>query len=399
MTTLVSLWSALWGVIGVVAVLVLINEAGVDALRAGLRRLRYRSQPRADYRARADAYGGAQWPIGYFDAFWRLVKVDWAPFVQWWQRPVSTEWFTIDGRGLRVTVQPEAANPVRILALGGSTMMGMGARDAATIPSLLAARLSARGHAVHLDNWGQLGHASTQEVITLMQALKGGARPDVVIFYDGVNEMISAEQTGHTDRMFNEAHRRAEFNLLHDSRRRDLIVGGLLALAPRTLRRLRKLTGLRVRGPHPHPQPVRLSGDQEQALARGVIATYAANVETVRLLAARHGFQALFFWQPTLVTKRVKSPHEQRYLSDGTGDLALRERLFAAIGQAWREHPALAGQPDCIDISGIFDHIEAPIYIDPFHLAEDGNAQVAEAMLPALDAAVGRVERRELAQA
>lgn len=396
METLVSVWSAVWGVVGVLAVLVLVNEAGVDAFRAALRRLRYRARPRADYRARADAYGGAEWPVHYFDAFWRLVKVDWAPFVQWWQRPVATEWFTIDQRGLRVTVQPEMANPVRVLALGGSTMMGMGARDAATIPSLLAARLGARGHAVHFDNWGQLGHASTQEVITLMQALKGGAKPDVVMFYDGVNEMISAEQTGRTDRMFNEAHRRAEFNLLHDSRRGDLIAGGLLALVPRTLRRVRKLTGIRIQGPAPRHHAVCLSAEEEQALARAVIDTYAANVETARLLAAKHGFQVLFFWQPTLVTKRVKTPHEQRYLSDGTGDLAFRERLFAAIGQAWREHPALAGRPDCIDISGIFDHIEAPVYIDPFHLAEDGNAQVAEAMLPALAAAVGR---RELAQA
>lgn len=394
METLVSIWSAAWGLIGVIAVLILVNEAGTDAFRLALRRLRYRAAPRADYRARADAYGGADWPIHYFDAFWRVVKVEWAPFVQWWQRPCATEWFTIDRRGLRVTVQDAVENPVRVLALGGSTMMGMGARDPATIPSLLAARLGQRGHAVHIDNWGQLGHASTQEIITLMQALKAGEKPDVVIFYDGVNEMISAEQTGHTDRMFNEAHRRAEFNLLHGDRRRDLIVGGLLALVPRSVRRLRKLTGLRLRGPSPHHAPVCLSTEEELSLAARVIDTYAANVETARLLAAKHGFQVLFFWQPTLVTKKTRSPHEQRYLSDGTGDLALRERLFAAIGEAWRNHPALAGQPDCIDISAIFDHIEAPVYIDPFHLAEDGNARVAEAMLPALAAAV---ERREAA--
>lgn len=399
MTALVALWSALWGGLGVLAVLIGLNEAGVDLFRRAMRRLRYRARPRADYRARADAYGGAEWPIHYFDAFWRLVTVEWAPFVQWWQRPVTTEWFTIDQRGLRATVQPERADPVRILALGGSTMMGMGARDAATIPSLLAARLDGGGHAVHFDNWGQLGHASTQEVITLMQALKEGHRPGVVMFYDGVNEMISAEQTGRHDRMFNEAHRRAEFNLLHDSRRRDLITAGILASVPRTLRRVRKLTGIRFQGPYPRHLPVCLSTQEEQALAAAVIANYAANVQTARMLAAQHGFQVLFFWQPTLVTKRVKSPHEQRYLSDGTGDLAFRERLFAAIGQAWRQHPALAGQPDCIDISTIFDHIETPVYIDPFHLAEDGNAQVAEAMLPALTRTVEQARAREPAQA
>src|SRR5215831_14427820 len=78
-------------------------------------------------------------------------------------------------------------------------------------------------------------HNSTQEVITLQQLLKSGERIDIALFYDGINEMACAEQTGRADGLFNEARRRAEFNLLHPQRRSDLIVAALMAAAPRTL--------------------------------------------------------------------------------------------------------------------------------------------------------------------
>ena len=58
---------------------------------------------------------------------------------------------------------------IRILCFGGSTMMGIGARDHQTIPAVLARRLAERGHRVAVTNYGQLGHNSTQEVITLQQ--------------------------------------------------------------------------------------------------------------------------------------------------------------------------------------------------------------------------------------
>ena len=107
---------------------------------------------------------------------------------------------TLDERGLRPTPGEETANgaAIRILCFGGSTMMGMGARDDHTIPAVLARRLTERGHRVAVTNYGQLGHNSTQEVITLQQLLKCGERLDIALFYDGINEMACAEQTGRT---------------------------------------------------------------------------------------------------------------------------------------------------------------------------------------------------------
>ena len=264
---------ALWHVAGILLLVVLFTELGIDGLRWLSRRRRYGRGRLADRSATADAYAGADWATGYFDEFNRSVHVDWKPYVEWWQRPFRGAFVTIDERGLRPTQGEEAEGVLRILCFGGSTMMGMGARDAATIPAVLCRRLGELGHRAAITNLGQLGHNSTQEAISLHQLLKAGTRADIALFYDGINEMISAEQTGAADRLFNDARRVAEFNLLNPSRRGDLMLAALAAAMPRSLRRLRQLTGFALRGPMPPPD-ADLSRIDVARLAREIIDAY-----------------------------------------------------------------------------------------------------------------------------
>ena len=374
---------ALWHVVGLMLVVVLANEIGIDGWRRLSRRLRYRRASLPERAALADAYAKEDWTVAYFDEFRRGVRVDWKPYVEWWQRPFRGAYVTIDDRGLRPTPGEDAgdADALRILCLGGSTMMGMGARDGHTIPALLARRLAELGHRAVVTNYGQLGHNSTQETITLQQLLKTGARIDIAVFYDGVNEMACAEQTGTGDGLFNENRRRAEFNLLLAERRRDLAAAALFALMPRTMRRLRRLTGLGLRGPMPAPE-VDLRHLDIPRLAGEVLAVYAANLRLVRALASEFDFHPLFFWQPVIVTKRVKTADEQRWENDYTKDPAARRALYAAIVAARRGSAELADAADTVDLSALFDGRADPVYIDLYHLSEAGNAAVAEAMLP-----------------
>jgi len=374
---------ALWHVVGLLLVAVLVNEAGVDGWRRLSRRLRYRRATRPEAAALADANTGADWAVAYFDEFRRAVRVDWKPYVEWWQRPLRGAYVTIDERGLRPTPGETAADTdtLRILCFGGSTMMGMGARDDHTIPALLARRLAELGHRAVVTNYGQLGHNATQETITLLQLLKAGMRLDIAVFYDGVNEMACAEQSGTADGLFNEARRRAEFNLLLPERRRDLAAAALCALMPRTMRRLRRLTGLDLHGPIAAPA-VDLQELDLPRLAREVLAVYLANLRLIRLLASEFGFRPIFFWQPVIATKRVKTADEARWEGDYTKDPAARRELYTAIVAARRGSAELAGAADAVDLSALFDDRAGPVYIDLYHLSEAGNAAVAEAMLP-----------------
>jgi lysophospholipase L1-like esterase len=381
---------ALWHVAGLLLLFVLVAEFGVEGWRRLSRRLRYRRPTRPDRAAAADAYAGVDWSAGYFDEFRRAVRVDWKPYVEWWQRPFSGAYVTLDERGLRRTPGQNNADPeaLRILCFGGSTMMGMGARDEETIAAVLARRLAELGHPAAVTNYGQLGHNSTQEVITLHQLLKSGERIDIALFYDGINEMACAEQTGRADGLFNEVRRRAEFNLLHPERRRDLMIAALVTSAPRTLRRLRQLTGLRLRGLLPAGE-ADLSRVDLADLARQVMAVYAANLRLVRLLAHEYGFRPIFFWQPVITTKKSKTRDEQRWVADYTRDPERRVLLYEAIIGERRRRPELADAPDAIDLSALFDDRTDPVYIDLYHLSEAGNAAVAEAMLPVVVATAG----------
>ncbi|MGC1891304.1 MAG: hypothetical protein WA709_35390, partial [Stellaceae bacterium] len=200
-------------------------------------------------------------------------------------------------------------------------------------------------------------------------------------------------QTGRADGLFNEARRRAEFNLLHPDRRCDLMAAALISLAPRTMRRLRRLTGLPLRGPLPVEQ-TELSQVDLAALAREVIAAYLANLRLVRLLAREYAFQPIFFWQPAITTKKFKTPDEQRWVDDYTNDPERRRLLYEAIIDERRRHPELAEASDTIDLSGLFDDWTMPVYIDLYHLSEAGNAAVAEAMLPAVTRAASVLRPR-----
>ncbi len=385
---------ALWHVAGLFLLAVLATEFGVEGWRRASRWLRYRRPTRPDRNAAADAYAGAAWSAAYFDEFHRAVRVEWKPYVEWWQRPFRGDFVTIDERGLRPT--PGEANPdegtIRILCFGGSTMMGMGARDEHTIPAVLARRLRELDHSVAVTNFGQLGHNSTQETMTLQQLLKAGERIDIAVFYDGINEMACAEQTGRADGLFNEARRRAEFNLLLPDRRRDLIVAALMAAAPRTLRRLRQLTGLALRGPAPAP-PADLSQIDLAGLARDAVAVYRENLRLIRVLAGEYGFCPIFFWQPVITTKKLKTADEQRWERDYTHDPASRARLYTAIVSERRSCHELMRAADAVDLSALFDAWTEPVYIDLYHLSEAGNAAVAAAMLPAVDAAATALAR------
>src|SRR5208283_1585275 len=154
-----------WHVAGLLLLAVFVAEFGVEGWRRLSRRLRYRRATLPDRSAIADAYAGADWAAAYFDEFRGAVRVEWKPYVEWWHRPYRGDFVTLDERGLRVTLgeNTDDQDAIRILCFGGSTMMGMGARDEQTIAAVLARRLRELGHHVAVTNYGQLGHNSTQE--------------------------------------------------------------------------------------------------------------------------------------------------------------------------------------------------------------------------------------------
>jgi hypothetical protein len=85
----------------------------------------------------------------------------------------------------------------KVFTFGGSTMWGWGTPDWGTIPAYLQAGLeSLREEPVCVVNFGEVAYVSTHDLIELMIQLRSGNVPDLVIFYDGLNDVIASGASG-----------------------------------------------------------------------------------------------------------------------------------------------------------------------------------------------------------
>lgn len=73
---------------------------------------------------------------------------------------------------------------------GGSAVFGEGQRDGHTIPSEVARIAGANGHPIQVRNFGVQADSNFQSMLRLEQALAvRRPKPDVVVFYDGANDV------------------------------------------------------------------------------------------------------------------------------------------------------------------------------------------------------------------
>jgi len=111
-------------------------------------------------------------------------RTDFKSFIGWRRKPFSGETINVDGPyRQRRTINTGTDRAKKAYFFGGSTMWGTGANDEGTIPSHFAALTG-----VHSDNFGEAGYTAHQSLMLLIQLLQEGHRPDLVVFYDGVNE-------------------------------------------------------------------------------------------------------------------------------------------------------------------------------------------------------------------
>lgn len=339
-----------WPVV-VAAIVVLVAVAEV-ALRARP------PVPDHDFRG-ADAYviDGDTWSEEYFEE-WRRAQFafQWEPFAYWRSRPVAGPYINVGDDGLRVTVPSGTAGPGarRIFVFGGSTVWGAGVRDEATLPSLLAGALESESIDAVVVNHGQIGYVSTQEVIALLRILQAGDIPDLVVFYDGYNDVLSAMTEGRAGVTFQESRRRTEFNILHDAAALAGATFGALALT-RSARRRRQSTFV-----------------ARPDTARAVARTYAANHLAVCSLAAIFGFDAQFFWQPNIFQKGDLTAYEVAQRDSIAASRPVFEEATELVGQ-WS---ARTGN-GVVVLDDVFASSSRPYFLDWAHLSESGNRLVA----------------------
>jgi lysophospholipase L1-like esterase len=106
-------------------------------------------------------------------------------FVGWRREPFRGETINIEGPySQRRTINAGTSDEKTAYFFGGSTMWGTGSNDSGTIPSQFAAITG-----IHSENFGETAYTAHQGLVFLIQLLQDGHRPDLVVFYDGVNDV------------------------------------------------------------------------------------------------------------------------------------------------------------------------------------------------------------------
>lgn len=93
----------------------------------------------------------------------------------------------------RHTVNANADGTRKVYFFGGSTMYGLGVSDAETIPSLVSAATG-----VQAENYGNIAYTAHQSLVLLLELLQTGHRPNIVVFYDGMNDVAVKCEIGMT---------------------------------------------------------------------------------------------------------------------------------------------------------------------------------------------------------
>jgi hypothetical protein len=296
---------------------------------------------------------------------------EWVSYSNWHRHAFTGQYINVDHDGRRVTWNQESKDPsglVKIALFGGATIWGTGARDEFTIPSYVSKILAEKyPHRFKVVNHGQDAYVSTQEVIALLREIQNDRIPDIVVFYDGFNDIAASVLPRSAGIPLNEDDRIREFNILHPARTHDFY----FELLSRT-NTFQLLQGLR-RALWPETLADTSTNTDNQVLASADIRLYLRNVQFATALGREFGFATEFFWQPSVYTK-IHATGVETSIIRSSGSFAA---LYRRAHQAMREVQRTAASSHVRDISNALDRYAGTAFIDTSHTTELANEVVA----------------------
>lgn len=299
-------------------------------------------------------------------------------FLAWTRKSYSGKYVNSDAQGARKTWNPSVVDDSRaktVYVFGGSTMFGWWARDDYTIASHVSRLLNKEAQEYLVHNYGQPGYTFMQEVMKLILLLREGHRPDYVVFYDGVNDVYGAYQSGKAGTFQNillikdKLERKGPTSLQHFL----LAAKGTLVKHSMIYRALKKTPSIFVKEPEFKETAARYSPEQLHTLAEDIADHYAISMDLLDGLSAAYGFKYLCFWQPVIYTEKKLLPEESDpYYHPRIEDGNLEAIYINIINML--EARKLE------NFHNIYDALAArtePVYSDVYHLSERGNEIVA----------------------
>lgn len=326
--------------------------------------------PGESARAELAAYDDADWAQEYWDGAEDRQRWRYVPFLGWLQDEIVTPYVNVtDGERRTWSGGAGGSDALTVWMFGGSTTFGTGQRDEHTIASGLARLAADAGLTVGVSNFGVSGYRLWQENEHLNYRLLRGGEPDVVVFYDGVNEPQRHGEVDSAAPLHSREHifrQRLEEPPTPQSALRDEWRTRSAFLQALRFGR----SQFRSSAPGQSIQNTKVVA-AERALDN-MMGIYTEGVAVSQDIAARHGFEVAHFWQPNLYTKQTNPAEADAWDVQGyrTWDRNWYEQVYEGARRRLPE--------GVIDISDALDSTDEPVMIDHTHTNELGAQLVAE---------------------
>lgn len=364
-----------WAVVG----LALVGFVLLEGMYRLARRLR---NPPRDREATAQLppshpYAGQSWFTRWYDQPAVRGGIVYDPYRAFHKASARGPFVNIDSSGRRLTVQPsgERAATRRLFLLGGSTMWGYTARDSFTIPSLVAAELKSRGIGdVAVVNLAQPGYNATQDVITLLLALRDGEVPAAAVFLTTHKDIYAAFQAGRAGGITSEG---AYGALLE--RREPTVSEHLQAVARRSAVVSRLVPAGRPVDSYATAQP-------RADVCADVARQYRELARVTAALGREYGFPFLFLRQAMLASTAKPLSEWEKTLPRPRYEPLYRQ-CMSVIDSTMRLVPGGVYH----SLGAVFDRDSASVFIDEYgYLTESAGVPVAKRIVDLVEPALRR---------
>lgn len=296
----------------------------------------------------------------YWKEHTKSTSTHFEPYFHWKRNTFHGASINISINGIRSTTPPKSHNNKTIFIFGGSTMWGTGSKDSHTIPSFLQQELNNSNYNYKVTNFGETGFVSTQELNLLLLQLAQGNIPDIVIFYDGVNDGYAGAYSPAIPRdvqnlrsKFNKERKKNTFIQLYETSNYKRLINHFVK-----------------------------NNDWENQILKSIdsnsnstIRLYLEHIKQVKAIGKEYGFKSLFFWQPNLLSDSKKLlPYEKIIINKSSQSfIKSQKKVYLDAKSVF-----LKREEDNIFFLGdIFEDTNEPIYIDWCHIGPDGNKIIA----------------------
>lgn len=229
---------------------------------------------------------------------WKPVQFE--SFTQFRERPRSGQYVNVSQSGFR-QIKGQGPWPIdpanyNIFVFGGSTTFGYGVADDQTIASHLQEHLKTiHGKPVKVYNFGRGYYYSTQERILFQELLLAGARPDMAVFIDGLNDFTRQPGDAFLSDQFAKY---VDANGKCDAPMKQFFEDLSISRAARDFSKWLRRTFKGPKAKQAAP-PAEVSPPHDESVSRPIIDRYVGNKLQIEAVCMAYGVVPVFVWQPS----------------------------------------------------------------------------------------------------